>query len=127
MEILMNDLSQQELIPLDNVQIKIEQKNSVPANAKKLIGVTSQLLGQKIEINQNEITVTGEIATRYVFINEFEKYDSEDATETFEKKVTVKEYANVNQLFANVFLQNSNWRLSENNVLLENILMVKIE
>ena len=127
MEILMNDLSQQELIPLDNVQIKIEQKNSVPANAKKLISVTSQLLGQKIEINQNEITVTGEIATRYVFINEFEKYDSEDATETFEKKVTVKEYANVNQLFANVFLQNSNWRLSENNVLLENILMVKIE
>ena len=100
MEVLMENLSEQELMSLDNVQLKIEQKVAMPASASKIVGVSCQLLGQKTELVENEIVLTGSIVTRCVFINDFNKYDSEDVTEAFEKKVTVKEHTSVNQILA---------------------------
>ena len=127
MEVLMENLVEQSLATLDNVQLKIEQKSSLPANAKKIVGVTCQLLNQNSNIENNEITVTGNIATRIVFINEFDKFDSEDVVEAFEKKITVKDYAGVNQVYAYVSLVNSSWRLTDEKIALENILSVNVQ
>ncbi len=87
MEVLMKNLIEQELVSLDNVELKIEHKVALPENAKKLIGVNCQLLGQNTQISDNEIILNGNIVVRLVYINEFEKYDSQDFTETFEKKL----------------------------------------
>ena len=127
MEVLTENLNEQELMLLDSVQLKIEQKIALPANAKKIIGVSCQLFGQKAEIGQSEINLTGNIVTRCVFMNEFDKYDSEDITEAFEKKVTVKEHSGINQISACINLTNSNWQLVEDKIALENIVIVNVK
>ena len=127
MEVLMENLVQQSLVTLDNVQLKIEQKNSLPANAKKIIGVTCQLQNQNTNIDNNDVTLTGNIVTRVIFINEFDKFDSEDVIETFEKKITVKNYDGVNQVYVNAELINSNWHLAEDKIVTENILTVLVQ
>ena len=70
MEVLMENLAEKELIALDHVQIKNEQKVNIPAGAKKLMTVTCQLLNPKVEVNQSEILVVGNLNTRLIFINE---------------------------------------------------------
>jgi len=127
MEVLMENLAEQELMSLDNVQLKIEQKIAMPANAKKIVGVSCRLFGQKTDIQQNEIILTGNIVTRCVFINDFEKYDSEDITEPFEKKVTVKEHNGVTQIVANCNLANSDWKLADDKIAIENIVAVHVQ
>ena len=127
MEVLTENLNEQELMLLDSVQLKVEQKIALPANAKKIIGVSCQLFEQNTEIGQSEINLTGSIVTRCVFINEFDKYDSEDITEPFEKKVTVKEHAGINQFSAYANLMNSNWQLIEDKIALENIVVVNVK
>ncbi len=127
MEVLMENLAEQELVALDNVQLKIEQKIALPENAKKLIGVTCQLLGQNAAVNENEIAISGNIVTRMVFINEFDKFDSQDITDAFEKKVTVKDLGGANQLFANATLVDSHWQLQDNQVALDNVLAVAVQ
>ncbi len=126
MEVLKEDLAERELITLDNIQFKMEHKVNLPENAKKLIGVNCQLLGQNVQINDNEIVLNGSLIVRLVFINEFEKFDSQDITETFEKKVSIKD-GNANQFFANVTLVDSNWQLQDNQIILENLLAVTIQ
>ena len=127
MEVLMENLSEQELMSLDNVQLKIEQKVAMPASASKIVGVSCQLLGQKTELVENEIVLTGSIVTRCVFINDFNKYDSEDVTEAFEKKVTVKEHTSVNQILAHSQLVNSHWKLEDDKIAIENIINVNVQ
>ena len=127
MEVLMENLAEQELMSLDNVQLKIEQKIAMPANAKKIVGVSCRLFGQKTDIQQNEIILTGNIVTRCIFINDFEKYDSEDITEPFEKKVTVKEHNGVTQIVANCNLANSDWKLADDKIAIENIVAVHVQ
>lgn len=127
MEVLMENLVEQELIALDNVQLKIEHKNSLPDNAKKLIGVTCQLLGQNTQIENSEIVLTGNLVTRLVYVNEFDKFDSEDVTETFEKKVIIKDHTGVNQLLASASLINNDWRLVDNKVVCESIILVNVQ
>ena len=109
MEVLMQNLTEQELLTLDHVQLKVEQKLDLPENVKKLLGVSCQLLGQTTEINENEITVRGNLVTRLVFVNEFEKFDSQDSTENFEKKITIKDANGAAQILANVNLLDSQW------------------
>ena len=127
MEVLIENLSEQELMSLDNVQLKIEQKVAMPASASKIVGVSCQLLGQKTELVENEIVLTGSIVTRCVFINDFNKYDSEDVTEAFEKKVTVKEHTSVNQILAHSQLVNSHWKLEDDKIAIENIINVNVQ
>ncbi|MCM1404193.1 MAG: DUF3794 domain-containing protein [Prevotella sp.] len=127
MEVLMENLAEQELVSLDNVQLKIEHKTALPENAKKLIGVTCQLLGQNAVVNDNEIAISGNIVTRLVFINEFDKFDSQDVTEAFDKKVTVKDLGGANQIFAAATLIDSRWQLQDNQVTLENVLAVAVQ
>ena len=127
MEVLMENISEQELMSLDNVQLKIEQKVAMPASASKIVGVSCQLLGQKTELVENEIVLTGSIVTRCVFINDFNKYDSEDVTEAFEKKVTVKEHTSVNQILAHSQLVNSHWKLEDDKIAIENIINVNVQ
>ena len=127
MEVLMENLSEQELMSLDNVQLKIEQKVAMPASASKIVGVSCQLLGQKTELVENEIVLTGSIVTRCVFINDFNKYDSEDVTEAFEKKVTVKEHTSFNQIHAHSQLVNSHWKLEDDKIAIENIINVNVQ
>ncbi len=126
MEVLMEDLVEKELIALDNVQIKNEQKVNVPSAAKKIMSVTCQMMNQKIEINQNEVLLTGNLITRLIFINEFDKYDSEDMSETFEKKVTVKVNNNVSDLFARAGLIKSEWKITDDKINIDNLLSVNI-
>lgn len=127
MEVLMENLAEQELVSLDNVQLKIEGKIALPENAKKLVGVNCQLLGQNTAVNENEITVTGNLVTRLVFTNEFDKFDSQDITEPFEKKVTVKDLGGANQIFATVTLLDSHWQLNDNQVALDNVVLVAVQ
>ena len=123
----MEKLMEQELVALDNVQIKIEQKIAIPVGAKKVMGVSCHLFGQKTEVNQNEITLSGNLVTRCVFMNEFDKYDSEDISEPFEKKVTVKDYESFNKIIANVRLANCRWHLADDKIVLDNIVAVNIK
>ncbi len=127
MEVLMENLVQQSLVTLDNVQLKIEQKNSLPANAKKIIGVTCQLQNQNTSIDNSEVILTGNIVTRVVFVNEFDKYDSEDVMETFEKKITVKNYDGITKIYINAELINSNWHLAEDKIITENIMSAHVQ
>lgn len=127
MEVLMKNLIEQELVSLDNVELKIEHKVALPENAKKLIGVNCQLLGQNTQISDNEIILNGNIVVRLVFINEFEKYDSQDFTETFEKKITLKTVGEIGRLFVTVSLVDNHWLLQDNQVVLENIILAAIK
>jgi len=127
MEVLMENLTEQELMSLDNVQLKVEQKIAIPENAKKVIGVNCQLFGQKCEIHENEIILTGNITTRCVFINDFDKYDSEDSTETIEKKITVKNNKCINQIIASSQLINNQWKITEDKITIENIINVNVQ
>ena len=127
MEVLMENLTEQELIALDNVQLKIEQKIGMPENAKKLMGVNCQVLGQTATVNESEITLNGNLVTRLVFINEFDKFDSQDFTEAFEKKVTVKNVGGANQIFATANLIDSQWHLNDNQVVLDNVVSVTVQ
>lgn len=127
MEVLMENLAEQELIALDKVQLKIEQKVTLPENVKKLIGVNCQLLGQNTVVTENEITLNANIVTRLVFINEFDKFDSQDITEPFERKITVKDSAGTNQLFATANLIDCQWKLDDHQVALENLILVTLQ
>lgn len=127
MEVLMENLAEQELTTLDQVQLKVEQKTALPENTKKIMGVSCQLYGQNTAIAENEITITGNIVTRLVFINEFDKFDSQDISEPFEKKVVVKDLCGANQILATTNLADSHWQLSDNVVVLDNVLMVVVK
>jgi len=127
MEVLMENLVEQELVTLDNVQLKVEHKITLPENAKKLVGVTSQLLGQNVVVNENEITLNGNFVERLIFINEFEKFDSQDFTEPFEKKITVKDIGDANQLFATANLVDSKWQLQDNQVVMNHLVAVDVQ
>jgi len=126
MEVLMENLAEKEFIALDHVQIKSEQKVNMPAGAKKLMTVTCQLLNPKVEVNQSEIQVVGNLNTRLIFINEFDKYDSEEISEVFEKKVTVKDYGGLCDIFARVELMKSEWKISDDKIEIDNSLMVHV-
>lgn len=123
----MENFVEQELVSIDNVQMSIEQQIPLPENAKKLIGVTSQLLGQKAQVVGNEIVLTGNFNVRLIFINEFEKFDSQDFNENFERKIAIKIDGNNNQIFAAANLINSRWHLQDNQVFLENQVMVDVQ
>lgn len=127
MEVLMENLVQQSLVDLDNVQIKIEQKNSLPANAKKIIGVSCHLQNQNTNIDNGEVSLTGNIVSRIVFVNEFDKFDSEDVNEAFEKKITIKNYDGISQIYASAELVNSNWHLVDDKIIAENVLSVNVQ
>ncbi|MBO4823415.1 MAG: DUF3794 domain-containing protein [Clostridia bacterium] len=127
MEVLKENLVEQELVSLDNIQLKLENKVALPENAKKLIGVSCQLLGQNSQVVANEIFLTGSLVTRLVFMNEFEKFDSQDFTETFEKKIAVKEVDDAGQMFATVNLLDSKWQLQDNQVILDNLVVVDVK
>ncbi len=127
MEVLKENLVEQELVSLDNIQMKLESKIALPENTKKLLAVNCQLLGQKSQVVNNEIVLTGNLVSRLVFINEFEKYDSQDFTETFEKKIAVKEVGEIGQVFASASLLDSQWQLQDNQVVLDNLLGVDIQ
>ena len=126
MEVLMENLAEKELIALDHVKIKSEQKVNIPAGAKKLMTVTCQLLNPKVEVSQSEILVVGNLNTRLIFINEFDKYDSEDISEVFEKKVTVKGYDSICDVLARVELMKSEWKISDDKIDIDNSLMVHV-
>ena len=51
MEVLMKNLIEQELVSLDNVELKIEHKVVLPENAKKLIALLQER--KQIIINEN--------------------------------------------------------------------------
>lgn len=127
MEVLMENLVEQELVSLDNVQLKVENKIALPENAKKLIGVSCQLLGQHTTVVENEITVNGNFAVRLVFVNEFEKYDSQDFSEPFEKKIVVKNVDDINKIFATANLVDSQWQLQDNQVVLANMVTITVQ
>lgn len=127
MEVLMENLAEQELTVLDQVQLRIEQKLTLPDNAKKIMGVACRLLGQNTVITDNEITITGNIVTRLVFVNEFDKFDSQDVSESFEKKVTVKDIGEIKQIFATTNLIDSHWQLNDNCIALNNVLLVTVK
>ena len=127
MEVLKENLVEQELVAVDNVQIKLEHKVALPENAKKLIGVSCQLLGQNTQVNGAEITLTGNLVTRLIFINEFEKFDSQDVTDTFEKKVTIKDAGEGSQVFATMSVLDSKWQLQDQQVVIDNLVVVNVE
>lgn len=127
MEVLKENLVEQELVSLDNIQLKLENKVALPENAKKLIGVSCQLLGQNSQVVANEMVLTGNFVTRLVFINEFEKFDSQDFTETFEKKITIKAGDDAEQVFATAMLLDSKWQIQDNQVVLDNLVAVEIQ
>ncbi|MCQ2382959.1 MAG: DUF3794 domain-containing protein [Clostridia bacterium] len=127
MEVLMENLVEQELVSLDNVQLKTEHKIQLPENAKKVISVNSQLLGQNAQVAGNEVALTGNFVTRLVFINEFDKFDSQNFTETFEKKITVKDTGNSSQIWAIATLIDSQWQVQDNQVVLENFVDVNVQ
>ena len=126
MEVLKENLVEKELVSLDNVQLKIEHKIALPENAKKLVGVNCQLLGQNTQVVENEVILTGSFAVRVVFINEFEKFDSQDFTESFEKKITVKDVDDIKQLLVTARLTDNKWQLQDNQVILDNLVVVEV-
>lgn len=126
MEVLKENLNKQELVSLDNIQLKVENKVALPENTKKLVSVSCQLLGQNTQVSEGEITLSGNFVTRLVFINEFEKFDSQDYTEVFEKKITVKD-VDTKQVFATASLIDSKWQLQENQIVLDNLVAVELK
>lgn len=127
MEVLKENLVEQELVLLDNIQLKMEHKVVLPENAKKIIGVSCQLLGQNSQVIGNEVLLTGNFVTRLVFINEFEKFDSQDFTEAFEKKIAVKAGSETEQIFTQIRLADSKWQLQDNQVVLDNLVAVELQ
>ena len=127
MEIVYDDLVNQELLLVDNVQMKLEHKSELPENAKKVMGVNCQILSQNAVVQDNEITLTGNLTMRLIFINEFDKYDSKDINEPFEKKVAVKDLTAVNSVFATMQITDSQWSVADNAVLVSNIIDVIIK
>ncbi len=127
MEVLMENLVEQELVSLENVRLKTEHKIQLPENAKKVVSVNSQLMGQNMQVNENEVTLTGNFVTRLVFINEFDKFDSQDFTEAFEKKIVIKDAGNSNQIWALATLVESQWQVQDNQVLVENLVDVNVQ
>ena len=126
MEVLTENLAGQELILLDNVQIKSEQKIPFPAGAKKIISVTRCLMKQKTVVEQNEVLLSGNLVTRLIFINEFDKYDSEDVSDTFEKKITVKDN-NINQIYAHACLVKNDSKFSDTEINVSSIMSLVVQ
>ncbi len=126
MEVLKENLKEQELISLDTVQLKIEHKIPLPENVTKVIGVNCQLLSSNVQPVENEIIVTGKFVTRLVFVNEFEKFDSQDFAENFEKKVAIKGFDRLSQVFATANLSDSQWQLQDNQLVLNNLVDVNV-
>ena len=127
MEVLMENLVEQELVSLEKVEFKTEQKIQLPENAKKVVSVNNQLMGQNVQVNENEVILTGNFVTRLVFINEFDKFDSQDFTEAFEKKITVKDNGNSSQIWALATLVESQWQVQDNQVVVNNLLDVNVQ
>lgn len=127
MEVIYNDWAGQELVEAENVQLKTDHKAELPEGAKKVVGVTCQVYPQNTESKDSEVILTGNTVMRLIFINEFDKYDSKDIVEPFEKKIAVKDAASLHSIFSTVNILDSKWAIEDNFVNLSNIWQVVIK
>lgn len=113
MEVIESNFTEQALVTVDNVQLKSEYQNELPENAKKVMCVTCQVLVQNTAVNDTEATLTGNLVLRTIFINELDKYDSQEVVQPFEKKLAVKDLALYNHVFGQMNIANTNWHVQD--------------
>ncbi len=126
MEVIYDNLAGQELVMVDNVQLKSEHKTELPTNAKKVMGVNCQVLAQTSTVQDNEVTIGGNLVMRLVFINELDKYDSQDIVQPFEKKITVKDLTGITNVAGETQITSCQWAIQENALQVTVILEVAI-
>ncbi|MDR0384375.1 MAG: LysM peptidoglycan-binding domain-containing protein [Christensenellaceae bacterium] len=91
METVYNNLEQKTNNILEHTQMKIDYKADVPADAKKVLSTKNTLFQNDLDVNDNEVTVFGDIISRAVFINENDKFDSNEVSNRFEAKIPLKD------------------------------------
>ncbi len=127
MEINYNNMVIREQLEIEKTQVKIEQKYDMPEGAKKVVGVTSRVYLRNNEIKDNDVVMTGDMVVRIVYINEFEKYDSKEIVEAFERKIFVKDI----DMFINVMcamdLMDCKWGIENNIINISSIASVNLK
>ncbi len=126
MEVIYDNLVGQELVAVDTVQLKSEHKAELPTNAKKVMGVTCQVLAQTSTVQANEVTIGGNLVMRLVFINELDKYDSQDIVQPYEKKLTVKDLTGISNISGDAQIMSCQWDIQDNALQVSVILNVTI-
>lgn len=127
MEVIYNDLVGQELLVVEDVQLKTDHKAELPEGAKKVVGVTCHVYPQNTEAKGSEVVVTGDTVIRLIYINEFDKYDSKDVVTPFENKIVTNDLTGINGIFSTVSVLDCQWEIQDNYVNLSNILGVTIK
>ena len=84
--------TQRKLEMLGKGQVKVSARLDLNTACKKVLSATAKcFLTQPVERGDNgEVRISGRVVTRIIFTDEFDGFNSEEKTETFTERVTLK-------------------------------------